>query len=223
VKNGYTAAYDAQYASGGYLDEPPLGFVDDIVRASRAVSRTRGLYIGCGNGRNFMPLLEAGMDLVGLDISLTALHQLRTRLAPRRGLLICGEVRSLDPSALFDVIVAIQVFQHGSRAETHRHVRDAQRRVAPGGLMCVRVNSTATDVFPAHDVVEREADGSFTVQYREGAKKGLDVHFFSEPELRTFFAEAFTPVLDLREQVTTRTPASLGQWTQWEGVWRHTR
>jgi cyclopropane fatty-acyl-phospholipid synthase-like methyltransferase len=223
VEETYTAAWEAEYASGRYLDEPPVAFVDDIVRASAATSRTRGLYIGCGNGRNFMPLLEAGMDLVGLDISFTALQQLRTRLAPRRGSLICGEVRSLDPSALFDVIVAIQVFQHGTRAETHRHIRDAQRHVAPGGLMCVRVNSTATDVFPAHDVVEREGDRSFTVQYREGAKKGLDVHFFSEPELRTLFAEAFTPVLDPREQVTTRTPASLGQWTQWEGMWRRTR
>jgi SAM-dependent methyltransferase len=169
-----------------------------------------------------MPLLKAGMDLVGLDISLTALQQLRTRLAPRRGLLVCGEVCSLDPSALFDVIVAIQVFLHGSRAETHRHVRDAQRRVAPGGLICIRVNSTATDVFPTHDVVERESDGSFTVQYREGAKRGLDVHFFSEPELRTLFAEAFTPVLEPSEHVTNRTPASLGQWTQWEGIWRRT-
>jgi len=170
-----------------------------------------------------MPLLEAGMDLVGLDISLTALQQLRTRLAARRGLLACGEVRSLDSSVLFDVIVAIQVFQHGSRAETHRHVQEAQRRVAPGGLICIRVNSTATDVFPAHDVVERDDDGSFTVQYRVGAKKGLDVHFFSEPELRALFAEAFTPVLNPREQVTTRAPASLGQWTQWEGIWRRIR
>ena len=223
MEEGYTAAWEAQYASGRYLDEPPVAFVDDIVRASRATSRTRGLYIGCGNGRNFMPLLEAGMDLVGLDISLTALQQLRTRLAARRGLLACGEVRSLDSSVLFDVIVAIQVFQHGSRAETHRHVQEAQGRVAPGGLICIRVNSTATDVFPAHDVVERDDDGSFTVQYRVGAKKGLDVHFFSEPELRALFAEAFTPVLNPREQVTTRAPASLGQWTQWEGIWRRTR
>jgi SAM-dependent methyltransferase len=223
VEEGSTAAWDAQYASGRYLDEPPVAFVDDVVRASRAASRTRGLYIGCGNGRNFIPLLEAGMDLVGLDISFTALQQLATRLVPRRRLLVCGEVRSLDPSAQFDVIVAIQVFQHGSRAETHRHVRETQGRVALGGLMCVRVNSTATDVFPAHDVVEREDEGSFTVRYREGAKKGLDVHFFSEPELRDLFAEAFTPVLEPREQVTTRTPASLGQWTQWEGIWRRTR
>jgi SAM-dependent methyltransferase len=223
VEEANTAAWEAEYASGRYLDEPPVAFVDDIVRASRATSRMRGLYIGCGNGRNFMPLLAAGMDLVGLDISLTALQQLGTRLAPRRGLLICGEIRSLNPSAVFDVIVAIQVFQHGSRAETHRHIRDAQRRVAPGGLMCVRVNSTATDVFPAHDVVGRGDDGSFTVQYREGAKMGLDVHFFSEPELRTLFAEAFTPALDPREQVTIRTPASLGQWTQWEGIWRRAR
>jgi SAM-dependent methyltransferase len=223
VQGGYTTAWEDEYASGRYLDEPPVAFVDDIVRASRAASQTRGLYIGCGNGRNFVPLLDAGMDLVGLDISLTALQQLRSRLAQRRGSLICGEIRSLNPSAVFDVIVAIQVFQHGSRAETHRNIRDAQRRVAPGGLMCVRVNSTATDVFPAHDVVERDGDRSFTVQYREGAKKGLDVHFFSRSELRALFAEPFTPALDLREQVTIRTPVGLGQWTQWEGIWRRAR
>ena len=61
VEEANTAAWEAEYASGRYLDEPPVAFVDDIVRASRATSRMRGLYIGCGNGRNFMPLLAAGM------------------------------------------------------------------------------------------------------------------------------------------------------------------
>jgi hypothetical protein len=68
VGDGYTAAWDAEYASGRYLGEPPVAFVEDVVRVSLAASRTRGLYIGCGNGRNFVPLLDAGMDLIGLDV-----------------------------------------------------------------------------------------------------------------------------------------------------------
>jgi SAM-dependent methyltransferase len=202
------------------VDEAPVAFVEDIIRASRDASRTRGLYIGCGNGRNFVPLVEAGLDLIGLDVSSVALGQLCGRLGPRRRQLICGDVRSLSPSVRFDLIVAIQVFQHGRRAETHEHILDAQRRTAVGGLISVRVNSIATDVFPAHDIVERAVDGSFTVRYREGPKRGLDVHFFSELELRTLFAGSFTPVLPLRQQVTKRMAPEPRQWTQWEMIWR---
>jgi cyclopropane fatty-acyl-phospholipid synthase-like methyltransferase len=169
------------------------------------------------------PLLDAGMELIGLDVSWTALQQLGRRLAPRSASLICGDLRSLDPSARFDVIVAIQVFQHGRQAQTHEHIEEAKRRTSVGGLICVRANSTETDVFPAHDIVERGTDGSFTVRYRDGSKKGLDVHFFSEVELRALFAHAFTAVVPPREQVTPRTPPDPGQWTQWEAIWRRDR
>jgi hypothetical protein len=85
------------------------------------------------------------------------------------------------------------------------------------------VNSTETDVFPAHDIVERGSDGQFTVRYREGSKKGLEVHFFSEVELRTLFAQAFTVIVPLREQVTSRESPDPGQWTQWEAIRRRVR
>jgi len=117
------------------------------------------------------------------------------------------------------VIVAIQVFQHGDRDEAHRHIREAQRRVTPGGLLCVRVNAVGTDLYPRHEIVERTDDGSLTIRYLEGAKTGLDVHFFSEEELAGLFAE-FETVLPLRADVTSRTPPQPGQWTQWEAIWR---
>jgi hypothetical protein len=47
--------------------------VDDIITAARDAGISRGLYIGCGNGRNYIPLSEAGLDLTGLDISVTAI------------------------------------------------------------------------------------------------------------------------------------------------------
>lgn len=58
-------AWDAEYASGRYLGEPPVGFIDDIVAAAKAASADWGLYIGCGNGRNYIPLTKAGLDLIG--------------------------------------------------------------------------------------------------------------------------------------------------------------
>ena len=72
------ASWDAEYASGRYRHEPPVGFTRDIIGAARAAKLRRGLYIGCGNGRNLVPLSEAGLDLIGLDISPRAIANSRT-------------------------------------------------------------------------------------------------------------------------------------------------
>ena len=42
-----------------------------------------GLYIGCGNGRNYVPLVEAGLDLVGLDVSATAIRRSQSATGSR--------------------------------------------------------------------------------------------------------------------------------------------
>jgi hypothetical protein len=78
-------AWDAEYAAGRYRDEPPLPFVADILAAAREhdLLGAEGLYIGGGNGRNYLPLVAGGLDLVGLDVSTAALSQL-VELAPQR-------------------------------------------------------------------------------------------------------------------------------------------
>jgi hypothetical protein len=47
-------SWDGEYAGGRYVDEPPVGFVADILAAARdaGIIGKIGLYIGCGNGRN---------------------------------------------------------------------------------------------------------------------------------------------------------------------------
>ena len=39
--------------------------------------QSRGLYVGCGNGRNFLPLVDSGLELHGLDVSGESLRQLQ--------------------------------------------------------------------------------------------------------------------------------------------------
>jgi SAM-dependent methyltransferase len=211
-------SWDAQYVAGRYRDEPPVPFVPDILAAARAWSLTSGLYIGCGNGRNLIPMVAAGLDLTGLDISDQAITQLRQRLPDRAGKLVTGDLSAL-PAGVFELVIGIQVFQHGTREQAHAHLSAAAARVAPGGLLCVRVNAVGTDLVHDHDRIESAADGSFTVRYRCGPKAGLNVHFFAEPELRALAGD-LAEVLPLRLHHTKHTPPRRGQWSQWEAIWR---
>src|SRR5712691_4318205 len=97
-------AWDAEYATGRYTGEPPVAFVHDIVVAAKDAGADRGLYIGCGNGRNYIPLTEAGLDLTGLDISGTAIAQLAARLPARRCRLITGDLSALPSGQRFPLV-----------------------------------------------------------------------------------------------------------------------
>ena len=224
IKGGWTRARwllgDAEYEADRYRDEAPVEFVHDLVAAAQdaGLIAATGLYIGCGNGRNYLPLVAAGLDLLGLDVSATALEQLGRRAPERRGDLVHGDLSALPDRLRFPLVIGIQVFQHGDRATVHSHFRSAQERVSPGGLFCVRVNAVGTDVAPCHDVTERHRDGGFTVRYLEGPKAGLDVHFFSASELNGVFGSAFEPVLPLRRHDTSRTMPNTGRWSQWEAI-----
>lgn len=212
--------WDEEYRRGRYRTEPPLSFVGDILDAIVSTDTApRGLYIGCGNGRNFLPLIDAGLDLVGLDISQIGIDQLCERNAEIEGSLICGDLKALPHAAVYPVVIGIQVFQHGSRHETHAHIDGAMNRVAERGLFCIRVNAVGTEVEYAHEIVEGNDAGGFTVRYLEGPKSGLLIHFFAKGELHALFS-GWQEILPLRSQRTWREPRERGSWLQWEAIWR---
>lgn len=214
------ASWDAEYAVGRYQGAPPVPFTRDIIAAAAERGLTRGLYIGCGNGRNLLPMLAAGLDLTGLDVSAGAISQLRRRRPDLAGRLVTGDLGALPPDQRYDLVIGIQVFQHGTRAAAHRQLAAAAARVAPGGLLCVRVNAAGTDVEHRHERTEESPDGSFTVRYLSGPKAGLDIHFFAAAELAALTADGFTVVLPPRLDRTWRLPPAAGQWSQWEAIWR---
>jgi SAM-dependent methyltransferase len=219
VSTRESAAWDAEYAAGRYAGDPPVEFVRDIVAAARERGLRRGLYVGCGNGRNLLPLLDAGLDLTGLDISPRAIAQLRARRPDRAARLITGDLAALPRAARYDLVVGIQVFQHGTRAQAHQHLAAAAARLRPGGLLCLRVNAAGTDIEHAHRRFEEHGDGSFSVRYRSGPKAGLDIHFFTAAELAAVLGGGFGAVLPPRRHRTVRTPPTRGQWSQWEAIW----
>jgi SAM-dependent methyltransferase len=219
VHEKVAASWNVEYAAGRYRDEPPVGFIQDILAAACRHGLTRGLYIGCGNGRNLIPLLTGGLDLLGLDISTEAITQLRQQRPDRVDHLIVGDVSALPARARYELVIGIQVFQHGNRHQAHQHLADAAARVAPGGLLCVRVNSTDSHINHGHHRFEDNDDG-FTLRYLAGSKTGLNIHFFTTDELRDVIGTSFTEELPPHPHSTPRTPPGQGQWSQWEAIWQ---
>lgn len=214
--------WDTEYREGRYVQEPPIPFVEEILTVLRnhgAILHGIGLYVGCGNGRNYLPLVEAGARLYGLDLSSEALRQLLARRPTTALPLICGDFRRFHSARPFDYLIALQVFQHGTAADVATYFANVGMLLRRGGLFFLRVNSVSTQIHHAHTIIERNDFGGVTVEYQAGPKQGLPVHFYAREELLTLTLEAFDLVRAPREEVIVRTPRT-GFWAQWEAVWK---
>lgn len=193
-------------------------FVSTIIDAlrGRGLADGRGLYAGCGNGRNYIPLAASCPGLSGIDVSESGIRRLLQKhpecsgRVSRRNFLDCG--------GTFDYIVSIQAFQHGDERSAARYVRLAASMTRGGGLLFLRVNSAGTDVWHPHHVIERPGRyGGFTVKYDAGPKKDLYIHFFTRYELESVLdASGFDIVGGPVEASMSREPPQTGRWKQWE-------
>jgi len=215
--------WDAEYRLGRYTEDPPLLFVAEIFATLRRDPVARdgiGLYVGCGNGRNYLPLVDCGLHLYGLDLSLESLRQLGQRRPGTALPLICGEFGGFHSACQFHYLVALQVFQHGTEGDVARYFDHASELLRTGGLFFLRVNSISTQIYHEHTVIERSALGGITVRYDAGPKTGLPVHFYSRSEVLELTRERFQSVTGPREDIIPRSSPKTGFWVQWEGVWR---
>ena len=211
------------YAGGRYVQSPPLRFTSRILallRAEPGLADGRGLYVGCGNGRNFAPLTRAGLTLHGLDISEVALRALAERVPEAADRLTRGDFQTFAAAEPFDYLVALQVFQHGAQEDVEAHFRRAAALVRPGGLFFVRVNSPDCDIFFPYEPLDRNAHGGYSVLCTGGPKAGQPVHFFGHDELLALAAPWFDVVEPPREVREVRPPPRTGAWGQWEAVFR---
>lgn len=209
--------WDKEYRDGRYVGERPLDFIKDIVTELYEhpdIHNSRGLYVGCGNGRNYLELVNTGLDIIGLDVSVTGLAQIAKREPTLDSKLVCGDF--LDHTGKYGYILAIQSFQHGDAVRVNRYFHKAASMLADGGLLFVRVNATDTDVAHTHHVVEYSSDG-FTVLYEEGPKSGLCIRFLSLEGLEAVVFDSGLSMKHTPKKKTTARPGG-GSWSQWEMV-----
>ncbi|HEX7601286.1 MAG TPA: methyltransferase domain-containing protein, partial [Polyangiaceae bacterium] len=129
--------YDAEYA----VIRDPSG--DREFYASLAHD-TAGpvLELGCGTGRVLMPIAEAGIACVGLDLSASMLEVFRSKNPPSNLELVEGSITDYELGAgRFRLIYGpFRVFQHLCTVEEQlAALACARRHLAPGGLLAFDV------------------------------------------------------------------------------------
>jgi SAM-dependent methyltransferase len=121
----------------GFVQSPP----NEALLAAAAGewrSAARLLDIGCGAGRNAVPLARAGWDVYGVDLSLPMVTTARARVAAaqltdRAHILLAPMDRLPFASASFDFIVAHGIWNLArSGGEFGRAVDEASRVARPG-------------------------------------------------------------------------------------------
>lgn len=148
---------------GGFVQSPPnavlLAFAEQI-RAN--TERPRCLDLGCGPGRNAIPLAQHGWDVLGIDLSWPMLrtasermHELRLddRLHLALAPMDCIPVRERR----FDLIIAHGIWNLARTGDEHRRaVAEAARVARPGAALFVFTFSRHT-IPPSASPVAGEA------------------------------------------------------------------
>ena len=148
-----TADYDYARWIGGLLDWA----------AEHGLRGRRALDVACGTGKSFVPLLEAGFDVIGCDESRGMLSVAATKVPDPRAVLRL-DMRSLPVLGSFDLITCIDDALNHLLSEDE--VRDAlasmETNLAPDGLLVFDVNTLATyrTLFASQEVFD-VADHTF--------------------------------------------------------------
>ena len=127
----------------GFVRSPPNETLMRLAVADRSGARSRLLDIGCGAGRNAVPLSGAGWQVVGTDLSLAMLAAAGSRLSAEgpsndaRLVLAPMDALPFAPDS-FDFIVAHGIWNLASSgAEFRRAIAEAGRVARPGCMLFV--------------------------------------------------------------------------------------
>src|SRR4051812_11321092 len=119
-------------------------WIGEIVRWARehGLRGRRALDVACGTGKSFVPLLEAGFDVVACDESPGMLAVAATKVPDPRAVLRL-DMRALPVLGAFDLITCIDdALNHLlSEDEVREALASMARNLAPAGLLVFDVNT----------------------------------------------------------------------------------
>jgi len=136
---------DPDMVAGFAASPPNLDLLAYAARTRLASGPLRVLDIGCGAGRNAVPLAEAGARVLGTDLSLPMLDAARRRHAAGLRLASASMHELPVRDRAFNLIVAHGIWNLArSGAEFRGAVAEAARAAAPGAALFVFTFSRRT-------------------------------------------------------------------------------
>lgn len=115
------------------LGNEPSKVIKDFVRFLKNVENLKVLDLGCGNGKNMKYFAEKGANVVGIDISSTAISY-------TEGLGIVGDIGKPLPfeNESFDTILDVTSSNALNEKEREIYIKEIYRVLKPGGYVFVR-------------------------------------------------------------------------------------
>jgi ubiquinone/menaquinone biosynthesis C-methylase UbiE len=110
--------------------------MQEISKAYRVSVQGWALDLGCGTGRAFLPLVEAGYQVIGIDPTVTCIQisKQRSRQAILSAYPILATAAQLPTrSESFDLVLAISCLFHLSFTELTSALQEIYRVLTPGG------------------------------------------------------------------------------------------
>jgi len=162
----YYEAYDLRYrqvhAQGlTWFDDAPTPIVAQVMERYCIGPEKRMMEIGCGEGRDAVPLLEMGCKLLATDVSPHAVEACQKRFPQWREHFRCLDCLKDKPDETFDFIYAVAVLhmlvEDEDRAGFWRFLRDHLKENGLGLVMVMGDGeiTRATDIAAAFDTQVR--------------------------------------------------------------------
>ena len=172
--------YDADYQAAGRIED--VAFYSSLAEEMGEPV----LEMGCGSGRNLLPIARSGVAIHGIDSSPAMLRALRTRMSAepsqvrRRVRLTEGDIRSTRVGKRYGLVTApFRVAQHLLNPEDRRAwLRNVARHLKPSGVFCFDVLRPTRDLLsgPQHEpgAIERAIPGTSQVVVRSVSTRPRD-------------------------------------------------
>ena len=168
----------------------PVPFVVD----SRSLFKEYGaevfLDLGCGVGRNSIYLGKEGFDVIGVDVSRSALKKTKAWSKiegfPNVAVLRCSMTNLPFVSQSFHAVISVSVIHHALKKDIRKTVEEICTVLKDNGLFLANLLSTKDYRYGSGKKLE---NGTFRVLENFEEKQFEEVHhFFSKKEILTLMA-----------------------------------
>jgi len=193
-----TTVWERLYAKLRQLPEwmkKPVPFVVEALDVFKRHKFRDVLDLGCGVGRHCVYLAEHGFDVVGLDVSGSALRTAKEWIREKRltnADFILGSMTDIPFGDFsFDVVISVSVLHHGMKGQILRAVDEIHRVLRRSGLFLTNLVSVEDRRYGKGEEVEA---GTFMVleDFEDGRFEELH-RFFTREEVVQLLAQ-FTTV-----------------------------
>lgn len=198
--------WDNLLKEGIYDLQKPETNLLKILKESKK-GKGNALDLGCGMGRHLYSLKEQGYHPIGLDISSSAIHYIKTMDAEMP--VIVGDMKFLPfENESLDLILAWRSVYLQTSKEMLQSVEEIKRTLKPRGKLIAALRSTQNTLYFVGKEKGEEIEKNTFVIDDERHLKGVIFHFCDEHEVRKVFS--WLKISYLQEEILEDTKYTRG-------------